>query len=278
MSIKAFLKSKIFLLNLGVAALITLVLLIIVLVAVRGYTDHGESFAIPDFQNMNMEEVSRLIDEKDLYFEIIDSIYTENANPGSVIDQFPVPGFSVKKGRTVFLTICARNPEQVAMPTLTDISLRQAVSIMQGVGLNVGKIEYVPSEYPNLVLEQKFMGVPIASGRMIDRGSNIDLVVGKSGSGEITLVPELIGVTLEQAKNEITVLNLSLGAVIYDESVLNLGDSLSARIWQQRPESSEEMVEQGTAVDLWLTVDENKIATDPGSGSEAEQENEVIEW
>jgi hypothetical protein len=66
--------------------------------------------------------------------------------------------------------------------------------------------------------------------------------------------------------------------VIYDESVLNLGDSLSARIWQQRPESSEEMVEQGTAVDLWLTVDENKIATDPGSGSEAEQENEVIEW
>ena len=182
MSIKAFLKSKIFLLNLGVAALITLVLLIIVLVAVRGYTDHGESFAIPDFQNMNMEEVSRLIDEKDLYFEIIDSIYTENANPGSVIAQFPVPGFSVKKGRTVFLTICARNPEQVAMPTLTDISLRQAVSIMQGVGLNVGKIEYVPSEYPNLVLEQKFMGVPIASGRMIDRGSNIDLVVRRNNS------------------------------------------------------------------------------------------------
>jgi beta-lactam-binding protein with PASTA domain len=278
MSFRAFLKSKIFLLNLGVAVLITLVLLIIVLIAVRGYTDHGESFAIPDFQNMDMKEVSRLIREKDLRFEIIDSIYTENAAPGNVIDQFPVPGFSVKKGRTVFLTICARNPEQVAMPTLTDISLRQAVSIMQGVGLNVGKIEYVPSEYPNLVLEQKFRGIPVASGRLIDRGSNIDLVVGKSGSGEITVVPDLIGVTLEQAKNEITVLNLSLGAVIYDESILNIGDSLSARIWQQRPESSKEMVEQGTAVDLWLTVDENKIGIDPGSVLDTEQEKEVIEW
>lgn len=278
MSFKAFLKSKTFLLNLGAAVVMTVVLLVVVLFAVRGYTDHGESFAIPDFQNMNMDQVSRLIDEKELRYEITDSIYTENATPGSVIDQFPVPGFSVKKGRTVFLTICARNPEQVAMPALTDISLRQAVSMMQGVGLNVGRVEYVPSEYPNLVLEQKVQGTPVASGRMIDRGSSIDLVVGKSGSGQVTVVPDLMGVTLEQAKNEITVLNLSLGAVIYDESVLNIGDSLSARIWQQRPESSEEMVEQGTAVDLWLTVDGNKISTDPGSGLDAEQENEVIEW
>ncbi|MGV8091708.1 MAG: PASTA domain-containing protein [Mangrovibacterium sp.] len=278
MSFKAFLSSKVFLLNLGVAALITLILLIIVLLAIRSYTDHGESFAIPDFQNMDMEEVRRLTEEKNLHFEITDSLYTENAVPGTVIDQFPVPGFFVKEGRTVFLTICARNPEQVVMPTLTDISLRQAVNIMQGVGLNVGKIEYVPSEYPNLVLEQKFRGVSIASGKMIDRGSNIDLVVGKSGSGEMTIVPDLTGITLEQARNEITVLNLSLGAVIYDGSVLNLGDSLNARIWQQRPESSREMVNQGTSVDLWLTVDENKLSTAPASGLNAEQENEVIEW
>jgi beta-lactam-binding protein with PASTA domain len=278
MSFKAFLSSKAFLLNLGAAALITLILLVIVLFAIRSYTDHGESFAIPDFQNMDLEGVRRLTEENNLRFEITDSLYTENAAPGTVIDQFPVPGFFVKEGRTVFLTICARNPEQVVMPTLTDISLRQAVSLMQSVGLNVGKIEYVPSEYPNLVLEQKFRGAPVISGKMVDRGSNIDLVVGKSGFGEMAIVPDLRGITLEQARNEITVLNLSLGAVIYDASVLNLGDSLSARVWQQRPESSGEMVNQGTSVDLWLTVDESKFNTDPGSGPDAEQENEVIEW
>jgi len=278
MSFKAFLTSKSFLLNLGAAALITLILFIIALFIIRGYTDHGESFAIPDFQNLDMEEVRRLTEEKDLHFEITDSLYTENVKPGTVIDQFPVAGFSVKKGRKVFLTICSRNPEQIAMPRLTDISLRQAVNMMQGAGLNIGNIEYVPSEFPNLVLAQKYYGNSIPPGRMIDRGSNIDLVVGKSGSGEMTIVPDLAGVSLEQAQNELTVLNLSLGAVIYDESILNIGDSLSARVWQQRPESSEEMVEQGTAVDLWLTVDENKISTDPESGLDAEQENEVIEW
>lgn len=279
MSFRAFLSSKTFLLNLAGAVLITLVLLIIVLFAIRGYTNHGESFAIPDFQNMDMEQVRELTEQKNLHYEIADSIYTKDAAPGTVIDQFPVPGFSVKEGRMVFLTICARNPEKVVMPVLTDISLRQALNVMQGVGLNVGKIEYVPSEYPNLVLAQKFRGTLIASGQMIDRGSDIDLVVGRSGAGEKTVVPDLIGVTFEQAQNELIVLNLSLGAVIYDESVLNVADSLIALVWRQRPEpSSRSEVEQGTAVDLWLTVDEGKINPDAESGIEAEPENEVIEW
>ncbi len=278
MSLKAFLSSKTFLLNVGAAVLVTLILLIVTLFALRGYTDHGESFAIPDFQNMDMGEVHRLAAEKDLRCEIIDSIYTRDAAPGTVIDQFPVPGFSVKEGRTVFLTICSISPERIMMPELTDISLRQAVSMMQGVGLNVGEVEYVPSEFPNLVLAQKFRGSLIASGEMIDRGSSIDLVVGKSASGEMTIIPDLTGVTLEQAQNEIAILNLSMGAVIYDESVLNIADSINARVWQQHPEPSDEMVYQGISVDLWLTVEEDKISRELGAGTGGEQENGGIEW
>ncbi len=278
MSLKTFLTSKTFLIQLGIAALVTLLLLIIVLVAVRSYTDHGESFAVPDFQGMNTVQVEDLIREKNLHYEIMDSLYTENAAPGTVIDQFPVPGFAVKKGRTVFLTICSKSPEQVAMPALTDVSLRQAVNMMQGVGLNVGKVEYIPSEYPNLVLEQKFHGEEILPGKMIDRGSAIDLVVGKSGSGEMTLVPDLRGVSLAQAQNELTIVNLSLGAVIYDESVLNIGDSLSARVWQQRPEASGQVVDQGISVDLWLTADESKLNAGQPDAAGVEPDKGVIEW
>lgn len=277
MSFKAFLSSKAFLINLGIAALITLVILTVIFYSIRGYTNHGESFAIPDFKNMDQEEVRRVTERYNLHYEISDSIYTENAAPGAVIDQYPAAGFAVKEGRTVFLTICARNPEQVAIPALTDISLRQAVSLMQGVGLNVGTIEYVPSEYPNLVLEQKFRGNVVSAGKMIDRGSRIDLVVGKSGSGEMTFVPDLTGVSLDQAKNELAVLNLTLGAVIYDESVFSTADSLDARIWQQRPDPRDGETDQGTSVDLWLTVDEEKIGAEIGFGESAGQNNEETE-
>lgn len=278
MSFRAFLSSKTFLLNLGAAVLITWMLLVIVLVMLRGYTNHGESFVIPDFRNRNMEEVARLATEKSLRWEIMDSIYTRDATPGTVIDQFPAPGFSVKEGRTVLLTICSGNPERIMMPELTDISLRQAVSIMQGVGLHVGEVTYVPSEYPNLVLAQKFNGSFMAPGQMIERGSSIELVVGKSASGEKTIIPDLTGVTLEQAQNEIAVLNLSLGAVIYDESVVSIADSIRARVWQQRPEPSGDLVDQGISLDLWLTTEPDKIAIRLESGRDAEQENGGIEW
>jgi len=278
MSFKAFLTSRTFLRNIITAIVVTIVILWAAMYLIRVYTHHGESFAVPDFSGMDLEQVGQLTKQKNLIYEVVDSLYTKDAKPGTVIDQVPVPGFHVKEERTVFLTICAQNPEQVAMPRLTDISLRQAVNIMQSAGLNVGEMTYVPSEYPNLVLAQKQNGVSIPEGKPVNKGSEIDLVVGKSSSGEKTVVPNLIGVTLDQAENEIAALVLSIGAVIYDESVLNLGDSLKARVWQQRPDASlDDEVDQGTSIDLWLTVEEGKINDGTEAVTEPEPENELNE-
>ena len=86
----------------------------------------------------------------------------------AVIGQMPEAGHDVKEGRTIFLSICALSPEQVEMPKLTDISFRQAVNIMQTVGLNVGRIEYVPSEFSNLVLAQKLNEESVEPGVMVN--------------------------------------------------------------------------------------------------------------
>ncbi len=269
MSFRAYLISRIFLKNLTIAIAVTFVLLLGSMYAIRVYTHHGESFTVPDFSGMEIGDVKNLIEQQGLAFTITDSIYTKDAKPGTVIGQVPVAGSHVKEGRMVFLTICSIEPEQVGMPKLTDISLRQAVNIMQRVGLNIGEIVYVPSEYPNLVLAQKQGGLDIPEGHKIAKGSEVDLLVGKSGSGEKTVVPNLIGVTLDQAENEIASLVLTMGSVIYDESVQSLGDSLNARVWQQHPDVSSEEVDQGTSIDLWMTVDEGKLnnGIDPGTGT-----------
>ena len=257
MSFKAFLKSKSFLLTLFFAIAITVVIVVITIYSIRIYTNHGESLLVPDLLGMELEKVDELLTENDLMYEISDSVYFGGAEPGAVVDQVPVAGFRVKEGRTIFLTICANAPEQVPMPKLTDISLRQATNILRNVGLVIGNVRYVSSEYPNLVLSQKLDGKEIVVGTMTGKGSQIDLTVGQSMLGEMTTVPNLFGATLEQAEGEITSLFLNVGAVIYDDSVLTLADSLDARIWQQRPESSsQEKIEQGTSIDLWLTADQ----------------------
>ena len=269
MSFRAYLISRIFFKNLAIAIIATFVLLLVSMYAVRIYTHHGESFTVPDFSGMELGKVENQIEQQGLLFAITDSVYTKDVKPGTVIGQMPVPGSHVKEGRTVFLTICAIRPEQVSMPKLTDISLRQAVNIMQRVGLNIGEIVYVPSEYPNLVLAQKQGGAAIPEGQKIVKGSEIDLLVGKSGSGERTVVPNLIGVTLEQAENEIAALVLTVGSVIYDESVQSLSDSLNARVWQQHPDVSSAEVDQGTSIDLWMTVDEGKLNNEIDPGTES---------
>ena len=260
MSFKSYLLSKDLWKNVLFAVLGTFVILLLTMLVIRFYTNHGESFAVPDFSGMNMEQVADMADLKELQYEIIDSLYLNNTKPGSVVDQEPEAGSFVKEGRTIFLTICAINPEQIIMPKLTDISYRQALNIMQGFGLNVGQITYVPSEFPNLVLKQQMDQIEIAEGTPVNKGSFIDLTIGEVRSGEKTFVPNLIRVKLEQAQQVIAESKLNTGAIIYDDSFSNLEDSLNAKVWQQRPQAGkDEQIDEGSSIDLWLTVDEDRL-------------------
>lgn len=260
MSFKAYLISKSFWLNVLLAIVITVVLLLVTMFGLRIYTHHGESFAVPDFSGMPIDQVEKTIQEDELLYKITDSLYVKDAEPGSVIDQVPKAGFHVKQGRTIFLTICAFKPEQIAMPKLTDVSYRQALNLMMSSGLKVGNVDYIPSEFPNLVIAQKLDGVPIQEGVLVDKGANIDLAVGQSRYGEKTEIPNLIGVRLDQANQLLAASYLNVGAVIYDSSFKTKDDSLAARIWQQQPQPIPgAKIEQGTSIDLWLTVDEDKL-------------------
>ena len=260
MSFKAYLISKSFWRNILLAIVITVLLLLLTMFALRKYTHHGESFAVPDFTGMPIDSVEMTIQQDELQYKITDSLYVKDAEPGSVIDQVPKPGFHVKQGRTIFLTICALKPEQIAMPKLTDISYRQALNLMMSFGLKVGNVDYVPSEFPNLVLAQKIDGVEVKEGALVDKGSNIDLTVGQSRYGEKTEIPNLIGIRLDQANELLAASYLNVGATIYDESFKTKDDSLAARIWQQQPDPVPgAKIDQGTSIDLWLTVDEDKL-------------------
>ncbi|WP_372773240.1 PASTA domain-containing protein [Mangrovibacterium sp.] len=276
MSFKSFLISKTFWTQIAIAFTLIVILLLANMYGIRVYTNHGESLPVPELSGLPLEDAEQLLLSKKLGFEIADSIYLDGAEPGSVIGQEPVAGHMVKEGRTIFLSICALAPEQIAMPQLTDISFRQAVSIMQSVGLNVGLITYVPSEFSNLVLGQMIDGKEIASGELVNRGVRIDLMIGKTQTGEKTVVPNLFGETLSQARGEIASLFLNVGAVIFDETIASKDDSLSAKIWQQRPSyKSYDEIELGASIDIWLTLDENKLINESDLGLENDSIVEV---
>jgi len=225
------------------------------------YTDHGDELSVPNFEGLKLSEVEELIDDNDLKYEITDSVFYNDRVRGTIVEQNPPANFKVKKERTIFLTINAFTKQMVKVPNVTNVSLVQAKSDLETEGLLVGNLNYVPDIATNYVLMQKFKGKMIEPGTIVEKGSRIDLTLGKGIDDEdATYVPKLFELTKNQAIIKATDAYLNIGSIVYDRSVKTLKDSLAAKVWKQNPEASRNFpVRLGSSVNIWLTVDKNKL-------------------
>jgi beta-lactam-binding protein with PASTA domain len=263
MSLKKFIFSKVFLKNLGLSFLIAVGTLILLLLWLNIYTRHGQARKVPDFVGLTKEETVTLAKKSKMKFQVIDSVYTSIVPRGCVAEQNPKPGFKVKKWRNIILTINAYRPERVAVPDLVDLPLRQAIALIEDAGLEMGSLRYKSDLSVNVVLSQLINGKDAVPGDSIQKGSMIDLVLGKGLSNQRTAVPGLMGMHLEPAKNRILGASLNLGTYIYDNTILTGDDTLGAFVYKQNPEYEYNATLQlGSSIYLWLTVDSLKLPVD----------------
>jgi len=264
MTLKEFFKTRTFKVNALAAVGITIFLIVFIIVFLRIFTNHGDSVEIPDLKGKSTSEVARILDLKDLRFEIRDSVYSIDTPPGTVLDQFPKPGMKVKENRIIFLTLCALSQEQIPMPQLTDISYRQATNLIESSGLKAGSVSYKQSEFPGLVLEQKVNGRTVRRGEMIPKGSVVDLILGSDSDGTTGQVPELFGKNLTEARSTLDEAFLNIGTVNYDESFTSEEQKSEGKIWKQSPDPAETLeIARGTSIDVWLTIDPTKLQEKP---------------
>lgn len=256
-----FLFSKVFIINLLIAIVLLGGGLYFTLEYLDDYTLHGQTLEVPNLEGKEFEGLSEIINGKEFTPILSDSIYLKGIESGTVVDQDPKAGKTVKQGRKLYLTVAAKQPPKVTMPELVDLSLRQATSLMETYGLQVGELIYRPDFCENCILEQKINDEPVEAGARIDGASTIDLVVGQGLSSEMTPVPSLIGVTHEQAKLLLTNSFLNSGGADFDETIITAEDSANAIVYRQLPEYSEEepTVQMGSTVFIYLTTDTNKV-------------------
>ena len=263
MSFLTFFTNKKIYIHIGLALGLLIVILITTFIALNIYTHHGENFATPDFSGLTEKQFIDIVQQKELRYKIIDSVHIADLTPGVVVEQTPKPGSFVKENRTIFFTINAYTAEQVPMPQLEEISLRNAQVTLESYGLRVGQLIYIPSEYTQLVLGQHYQGKPIEPGTLIAKGSTIDLLIGKGLSNEKTEIPDLKGLTLEQAISLCQANSLNIDVVLYGDSIATQEDSLRAFVWQQKPEANMgKKLRLGASLDIWLTIDSAKIMPD----------------
>lgn len=231
MNFVQFITTKTFLKHFGIAILIVILLSWGILASLKIYTHHGEFVTVPNYLGLTMDEINRLESSNDLEIVEVDSVYDATKTKGSVITQDPLPKSHVKANRKIYITLIASMPEQIGMPDLVDLSLRQATAIIQTYGLRLGSISQVPDIANNAVLRQLFHGRAIEKGKQIPKGATIDLVVGAGFGGDKVQVPFLIGKTRGDALMEIRRFSLNKGSEAFEQGA----DSLNARVYQQNP-------------------------------------------
>lgn len=142
------------------------------------YTNHGKFVTVPDFRQQSVKQLDEFIKDKNLNYQIIDSIYDPKEKPGIVLRQDPEMNTEIKHNRTVYLYVTSMVAPQITMPKLINRSERQARQTLIRSGLKVGKVSQRTADCNGCVLEQLMNGVSIEPGTGVKKGSVIELVVG----------------------------------------------------------------------------------------------------
>lgn len=231
MSFIKFIKSKYFFKHFGIAIILTIFLIWLSLRLLDLFTMHGSYITVPDFKGILVEELDNYSDDHDLKYVIIDSVYDLSLKKGTIALQDPAPNSKVKKNRTIYLTVVSSTAEQVKMPNLIDLTLRQAIAMLESFGLRVGTLKYVPDIARNAVLRQKYKGRDISEGSLMDKGSRVDLILGIGNSSDRTSVPNLFGKSQKQATELLQDASLNVGSEIFEDG----NDTTAARVYKQDP-------------------------------------------
>ncbi len=245
-------------------ALILLGLILAIAVAshflLRAATRHGARSTVPEFKGISLREAQIIAAESDLNIFINDSLYVSTYPGGTVLTQLPKAGVEVKPGRTIYVVISAYGKRMMPVPYVAGRSLRQAKNMLEVSGFEISRIKYVADMATNYVLEQSLDGRKIERDVTLEApfGSGVELTVGVSeAENPYTRIPNLIGLTLKEAKSRIWESGLNVGRINIDEGV-NLLKNSNARVYLQGVEVNSR-ASWGSTLSVRLTLDQSKI-------------------
>jgi beta-lactam-binding protein with PASTA domain len=233
------------LLHFFLALLMLLVLSILYFYAyLPSSTNHGESITVPNIVGMPVSRMEDELGKRTLRYEV-DSSYSSDYPPLTVLKQYPHAGAKVKEGRKIFISINRVQPPTTRVPNLVDGSVVNADAVLRSNELKRGRIELVSGPF-NVVKEMKYNGRKVEAGTSVPKGSVIDLVVMDGGSRDIE-TPDVVGMSVEDAKIPILGSNLNLHVNLVG------GDTTgtNAVILKQKPAAGEN-IRVGDVVDLWV--------------------------
>ena len=179
MNLIKFLLSSVFFKNIFYIIILTIIVVFGVFFGLDFATQHNKYVKVPELFGLNISKAIETLKNKSLNIKILDSAkFNPNYPPSTVLEQFPNPNNEVKKGRKIYLTLNPVGYKKMKVPNLIQITLRNAETLLNAVGFELGELIYKDNIGKDMVLEMRHEGKKIEPGHTLPQRKKIDLVLG----------------------------------------------------------------------------------------------------
>lgn len=198
---------------------------------------------VPNVKGMKENQASLVLKNKGFLLLVSQKKEDTNYEEGIILDQEPLPGFSVEKGSLVKVTINEKSTAEVSDEVIPDVRGQQlmlAKDSIEKYGYIVGKIEFEESD---IYAKDQVINTDPAHGTKSIKGTIVNIIVS-TGIQEIT-VPNLRRKSISSARNLLEKSGLKLGNIRYTTNIEFPFDIIVS----QKPPSGTK-VKSGSSVDI----------------------------
>ena len=198
---------------------------------------------VPDLKGLSYKEAKTLLSEMGLQISKGDEVDSDSVAEGLIASQYPSAKTKVDKGDIITVNI-SKGKKDAVIPKLvgtTFTSESDVSDILSKYGYKLGKVSYEESyETPGTIIKQS----PDA-GTTAEKKTSVDIVISKAKSK--ATVPNLNGMTYDQAESALQSLGFSIGRVTEEEN----NGFTAGTVFKQYPAANSEY-QTGSTVDIWI--------------------------
>ncbi len=231
-----------------------------------GLSFGGKSIEAPDLKGMTLEEAEEAVAKYDLVIEEEDRVYSYDYDEGEIASQSPPGGSSIKKGSTIRVSI-SKGMKEGTVPNVEGKDFESAVKVLEKYGFSLGEVTSEASSLPkDIVISQSPNGGDEASP-----GTRVRIVVSSGSDVKAGVVPKIVGMTVDEAKEALEKAGLKPGTASYGTS-----DTYNKNIvmWQQHAAGTE--LKEGDTVDFKVSRGSNTSSQIPLVLNYSDAPNSVV--
>jgi len=241
---KARTRKQLILIGVIIAAFAVVAVMLVVFFSPKTTPPINGKVLVPDVVGLSESDAQKMLKSNSLRIGDSFSDFSLTIPAGSVISEDPPAQQEVNVRDVVRLTI-SKGKKPCTVPLLLNYNLDQATQALKNAGLVLGTVNY---ENTNDNPADKVFKQAFDSNTLQPEGTAVDIWIAKPIILQKRIVPDLTGLTKEQAMEIIKSKGFLVGAVYEEYTMYPLG------VYQQDPVANTEYsIDQNISIKIWVS-------------------------